>query len=1137
MKSLWRVLLICTLSFYIMACTSINNSVNAIFGDDETSSEDPSKQSVELSELERAEQARLLNGRSNRPSLASLNLMPQGRDEETLNTSDLNASQSNNAASAEQIPQLSLIEKRNEYQALLPLITDEKQRRQVAFRLADINMLLAEQDLEQGEQIASDAKAGPFEQAISGYAEVLAAHQVKTPTAQPLTQEEQALNRKQMDAMYQLSRAYDLAGKKEQSVSLAKEYLATFSVAEFGLNEQHIELYFRIGEYYFNRQQYEDAAQYYAQVLSATNTGQLQNSADFYGISAYMLGWSEFKQDDYALALDAFDQMLRHTLGESNRLESMQLGDFDALSKGEMRLVADSIRVMALTFSYQGSGEAIEAFYAERANSPYQHLVYEELAQQYLDEDRFGDSADALLVFANSQPFHPRAVEFYVRHIDAYILGGFPEQVLTAKQGFVSTYSLGGEVLKRLDSPVGDAALPYLKTYLSELAQTEHSLAQSIDAILFARAEEQSNASNAQNSFAQGFNSSELSAQQSLALRSISDSDLATLRVEAYEQAISYYENYIRTFTYGGGRAEPEVGERRFYAAEAYMALERYEPAILAFETYAYQDAVNPMAVEAAYAALLAHAELDKTKTDLEQSSANDELSAQPERALLSDAQFSQQRFVVNFTDDPRTPVIVLNLMQDLFNDGYYTQAQRWALWILEPEESVHSSVAKHKRSAMLVMAHSEFELGQFASAESYYRRLLQISATSQESAQMASLNTSSQTDALIDRLAASLYKQAEQILSAINLTPAQLAEQSDVYNLPLSEVKRESILSAIGFWQTIISDTPSSSFRVAAQFDSASYYALIGQWDKAIALWLDFAERYPNDPLSASIDGQLLYAYQQTENWQAAADILLAQSLVSSNDAQGYSNAQDALYQAAVFYDKAQNREMALDSFRKYAHAYPEPLDMANEARYRMSQFYEESGEDSKRRYWLGKMLNAQTALAKQSGIATSEAGTPRSRYLAAMSAMVFASDADAAYTNIKLNLPLDKSLAKKQSALNKAIEAYDQVMGFAVAQYVSEANYHLANLYLTLAEDLMASSRPSGLSPLELSQYELLLEEQAFPFEETAIQLHENNAVRAQNGLYDRYVKQSFKQLSQSLPARYGKQELSIGVKISDL
>jgi len=207
------------------------------------------------------------------------------------------------------------------------------------------------------------------------------------------------------------------------------------------------------------------------------------------------------------------------------------------------------------------------------------------------------------------------------------------------------------------------------------------------------------------------------------------------------------------------------------------------------------------------------------------------------------------------------------------------------------------------------------------------------------------------------------------------------------------------------------------------------------------------------------------------------------------------------------------------LSAYRSYAHRYPSPLADANEARFKMTEFYNQTNDDKKRRFWLNKLIEAD----QQAGSERS----PRSRYLAAMASIVFATDADIVYKEIKLTLPLNKSLQRKQNALKNAIARYDGVMAYGIAEFTTQANYSLAKLYFVLAKDLMQSSRPAGLTALELSQYELLLEEQAFPFEETSITLHENNAKRAHGGLYDNWVKESLKTLEKLLPVRYRKPE----------
>ena len=71
------------------------------------------------------------------------------------------------------------------------------------------------------------------------------------------------------------------------------------------------------------------------------------------------------------------------------------------------------------------------------------------------------------------------------------------------------------------------------------------------------------------------------------------------------------------------------------------------------------------------------------------------------------------------------------------------------------------------------------------------------------------------------------------------------------------------------------------------------------------------------------------------------------------------------------------------------------------------------------------------------------------------------------------------------------------------------------------------MASDRPVKLSALEQEQYDILLEEQAYPFEEKAIEIHQQNAQRSHLGTYDLWVKNSFASLSQLVPGRYNKHE----------
>jgi tetratricopeptide (TPR) repeat protein len=1085
-----RISLLITAIIMLNGCSSLSDIRLRPQSKNDSDMLNPQSTIVKLSQEEQAKRDGLLEGKTFRPTLRSLNL------------------QAVKIAKVD-IPTLSLVDKRDEYQALLPLISDPIQQQQVAFRLADIKMLIAEQ--QQQEASSTENLLSAFTDAISDYKAVINEHSIISPVAGiALTPEQQVLNRKQMDAMYQLTRALDLAAKPDESVKVAKDFLHTFDAQKFGTTPYHLELYFRIGEYYFNRQNYTNAVEYYEQVVMYTiDSDFFTKQTTFYAISAYMLGWSHFKLDDYPNALQGFAKMLDASLYNVPTLTSTAIHQLE-LSKGELRQVKDSVRVMALTFSYQGDAQAIAAFFDVFGNRDYEHLIYDELAQQHLDNDRFQDSANALVAFASDYPSHPRAIEFYIRHIDAFVLGKFPDRVLLAKERFVHTYSLGNGLVTSFDTPIGRDAVPYLQDYIKKLAQSEHSIAQSIEALLVARQQVTKPVTHVITSeMAQtaksGFIASSLATQQSAGWHLASNANLQALSRQAYRKAKNYYKNYISSFS-----PNEEVAQLRFYLAEALFALQEYEQAIIEFETYAYFDEPNPQAAEAAYAALLSYEQIAEDKL---LNSASNTLSDSGQTLIkflapLTNRQSSQAKFAQTFADEALAAMVALTLMQELFIQKNYVRAQTWASWIITKTPNPMVTLAMQE-SAALVMAHSYFAMDNFAEAERAYRNLL---------ANLAPQNKKHAE--LSNRLAASLYKQAERILVRDRLDTASLQANKITNKSQLSEQQLVIVDQGIGFLQKVVKDTPLSEFRLAAQFDSAVYFLLLERWPEAIATFLDFQQRFSQHPLAQGIDEQLFYAYQQTQDWSQAATILLAKYEASANTETGRL----ALYQAAEFYAKANDKVNAFQNFRRYAHQYPMPIADANEARFKLSEHYLANGDDSKRRFWLNKLVQAQLDIEEKNP----QFSSPRSVYLASMSAMVFATDADNAFTRIKLTQPLAKSLQKKQAALKKAIYEYKRIMAFGSKDYVAAANFKLANLYLTLADDLMNSSRPRNLSALALSQYEILLEEQAYPFEETAINLHENNIARVQSGLYDTWVKQSFGKLKTVMPGRYYKPEI---------
>jgi hypothetical protein len=107
--------------------------------------------------------------------------------------------------------------------------------------------------------------------------------------------------------------------------------------------------------------------------------------------------------------------------------------------------------------------------------------------------------------------------------------------------------------------------------------------------------------------------------------------------------------------------------------------------------------------------------------------------------------------------------------------------------------------------------------------------------------------------------------------------------------------------------------------------------------------------------------------------------------------------------------------------------------------------------------------------------------------------------------------------------------LKSYGDAAAYGIAEVTTAATFRLGEVYRQFATDLMSSQRPAGLDELALDQYDLLLEEQVFPFEEKAIELFETNAARTAEGLWNEWVQKSLVALASMMPARYRKAERS--------
>jgi cellulose synthase operon protein C len=516
---------------------------------------------------------------------------------------------------------------------------------------------------------------------------------------------------------------------------------------------------------------------------------------------------------------------------------------------------------------------------------------------------------------------------------------------------------------------------------------------------------------------------------------------------------------------------DPSSAETNYLLAETLFESKRYGQAATEYERTAYDYPKNPKSATAAYAALVSY----QKGEELLDGNAKAQWH---EKAVESNIKFAQ-----TFPEHPDSAGVLTRAAQEVFEAKDLERAIELSQSILARQPPV--DVPK-QRIAWTIIGQSNFDQGNFSQAEGAYIKARDLAGTDPK-----------MKEDLNERVAAAVYKQAE----------AKKQEGDDT--------------GAVDAFLRVAAVAPDAKIRSTAQYDAATQLINLKLWDRAIGVLESFRRDFPNHELAPDVTKKLAVAYTEANRGaQAAAEF----ERIAYNPKEERGVQREALLQAAELYEKASNAPKAVTMLEKFVAEYPTPLAEAMEARQRLADQAGKTQNFDRQRYWYREIVKTdQTA---------GNARTDRTTYLAAKAQLALAEPARDQFRSIRLVAPLKKSLAAKRKALESAMEGYKSAAQYQVAEVTTAATFEMAELYRTLGKDVMNSERPKGLSQDELDQYNSLLEEQAFPFEEQAIKIHEVNVARAKDGVYDDSVKNSYRALAELKPGQFGKTELTTDV-----
>jgi tetratricopeptide (TPR) repeat protein len=802
--------------------------------------------------------------------------------------------------------------------------------------------------------------------------------------------------------LYQMARAYDELGRTDEAIDTMERLIGA------NPNSEHFdEVQFRRGEYFFTRRLYRDAENAYAAVIT------LGPASELYELALYKLGWTFYKQELYDEALHKYMALLDYKISIGYNFDQTHAED-------DERRVADTYRVISLSFSNLGGPDAVREYYSTFGNRSYEDRVYNNLGEHYLTRLRYDDAAKTWRSFVALYPFHRLAPRFSMRVVDTFSQGGFPQLVLESKREFASKYELQAEYWEHFKPEDSPEVLGLLKANLKDLATHYHAEYQSTP---------------------EGGG-----------------------KLTHYREAVRWYGDYLTSFP-----TDADSPPINYQLADLLLENQDFGEAAKQYERTAYVYPRHSKSADAGYAAVYAY------RQQLNAAAAGQQ------EGVKRNTVASSLRFADEFPEHEHAAAVLGAAADDMYEMKDYRPAVDAAQRIVDTWPGADAAI---RRSAWIVVAHGSFELAEYPRAEQAYNQVLAVTPEGDEG-----------RPALVDNLAASIYKQGE------------LSNDAQDYR------------AAADHFLRIRSSAPTSAIRASAEYDAGAALIRLQDWTAAVEVLEAFRAAFPEHELQLEASKQIAYAYRQNGQLSRAAGEY--ESIASKSPDPALRS--EALLVAGDLYEQSDAPDRALDAYIRYVNEFPKPVETALETRFRIAEMHKARHEES----LYHRELEAIVRIDADSGLER----TGRTRTLAARSALVLAEQLYRNFVAIRLRQPFETSLQEKQQHMDVTIEAMSKLVEYEIADVTATATYYMAETYFNFSRSLVESERPADLNAEELEEFELALDEEAFPFEEKAIDIHEKNVESLQAGVLNEWTEKSLARLTELMPGRYAKNELSSG------
>ncbi len=649
--------------------------------------------------------------------------------------------------------------------------------------------------------------------------------------------------------IYKLAVAHLDQGDQEE----AKKYFSLLT-EEAPDSPMALESHFRIGEYFFDKRQFDKAIKHYRVLLNHWDN-------PFFDMALYKLGWSYYNQANYADAISNFLVLIQ----DIHLVDSLQTTK-QTVAQTDLR--TESIYYIASSFSEEGGPDLAAEFLRPLKQKEYVPAILIKLAELYENRNAYAEAIASYRVLLDFYPFHVDAPNFFNRIVNNYEAAEDPEAALAVRKKIISYFRPGSAWQQHYPSgELSEAGLRSARDNLVYLGTTFQALAQAADSLEAFNAAIEKYIDYIQ-TFPKEKNTSEIHYYLAECYYSIGH----------YQEAAKAYNDVAKKYP-GSDYREKAAFNRVFSLVQLWDAADSSATDTLVLKNFVLTGDSLHLAVNNPSAGAIIAAANDFCLKFSESKWIDQVYMKLGE--VLNKQQFyvyaaaAYRRVYDQTPPSPYRPAAAINVGQCLFDGGYFDQADDW----FENVSRAYADSSQLRDKAMNMAASARFKLAEQQSADNKpiaaARILLSIASGPYEN--------KFRERALFE--AAVQYRTADSLLMAARtferLSSAHpgsdLGDKALYQAAMLRETLQDWQLAAHNYL-TLFDRYTESALRQQSLKNAAQCYVNAEKWITAKNLFLRYAELFPQNyqvieftcqggdmASKAGQDEEALQLYQQT--------------------------------------------------------------------------------------------------------------------------------------------------------------------------------------------------------------------------------------------------------------------------------